>query len=715
MKAIQEPLRTARTTGTILADLVDTVSRRRWLVAVCMTVTPAIAVAAAFLLPPVYQAEAKLRVDPSSVAPDLQSTSERPAAPDTAVVSSELDLIDSRQVARTVVDELGPEVAQQLTKPDERVTSSPSELKDLETTSLLKKLNVNRAPDRYIIVVSFRAKRPELAARVANGIADAYIAASGRLRTEAANQEAASLSARVQKLGHEVEIADAAAAAFKSTQGLASSGAQGTANDQRISALNTQLAEALASAAAANSTLQSAKAQIGKGSPDAISSVLNSATIVELQRQRTEVIREEADIATRYGPLHPETIKVRRELADLDAQMSREAQRIVSGLSADAASANVRAAALNEQLKALEGGLARDTRAQVTGDALQRQADAKRQIYIRLLSDAEALQQIGTSGLVRAQIISRAEPADKPVFPKKSLLAVLGVALGCVFAAAFVLLAEMLDTRVRTPDQIEDELGLPFIGSIPSLKRNGFKRRQGRNFGPVNAVVEKPMSSFSEAIRHLRRALVANRDQDCVVVAVTSALPGEGKSSTAAALARVMAISGDRALLIDCDLRRGRVRETFGLPAGRGVRQLLRTDLEMDVKASINHDLLSPLHVIHLGEEESSSADLFGSDRMKMLIDRLRYSYDFIILDSPPLLALADAQTLSALANRTILTVRWNVAPLNAVTAALERLAQGGGRVEGVVLVGVKSQSRSRVGRRDPIAYSAAISRYFAD
>ena len=715
MKAIQEPLRTARPAGSILTDVLDTVRRRRGLVAVCMIVAPALGVGASFVLPPVYQAQAKLRIDPSSVAPDLQSTSERPAPPDTAVVSSEIDLIDSRQVARSVVDELGPQLSLKLLSSSKDSKTGFSDIRELETTALLKKLSVNRAPDRYIIVVAFKNKDADLTARVANGIADAYIAVSARLRSEAANQEAASLSSRVEKLGHEVEAADAAAAAFKSNQGLASSGALGTANDQRISALNTQLAEALTAAAAANSTLQSAKAQVAKGSPESISLVLNSATIVELQRQRAEALREQANISTRYGPLHPETLKTKREISDLDAQIAREAQRIVSGLSADAASATARADALNAQLTTLEGKLAQDTRAGVTGDALQREADAKRQIYVRLLSDSESLRQIGTSGLVRAQIISRAEPADKPVFPKKSLLAALGVGLGVALSTTLVLLAEMLDTRVRTPEQIEEELGIPFMGSIPIVKRGPPKREGGRPTTPADMVVDKPLSSFSEAVRHLRRSLVATRGQQCLVLAVTSALPGEGKSSTAAALARVMALSGDRTLLIDCDLRRGRLRETFGMQAADGVRQLLSQGYEGDLNSSLNRDARSSLSLIHLGGEISSPVDLLGSDQMRLLIDRLRPSYDFIVLDSPPLLALADAQTLSALADKTILTIRWNVSPLSAVAAALERLVQGGGRAGGVVLTSVRSRSRSRVGRRDPIAYTATASRYFTD
>jgi capsular exopolysaccharide synthesis family protein len=339
-------------------------------------------------------------------------------------------------------------------------------------------------------------------------------------------------------------------------------------------------------------------------------------------------------------------------------------------------------------------------------DGLQRNIEAKRTTFNDLSRNAQEQAQAARIGDVRAWQVASAAAPLAPSFPKKSVFLMIGLVLGAGFGAGAVIMAELSENGFRSADEIEAELGVPFLAAVPELRRasrgigrTGRRRlRAGpprsRDPSPGDYVVEKPVSSFAESIRSIRATLLdASGGVESKTICVTSALTGEGKSATAVALARVMAMSGDRVLLIDCDLRRTSLARLRREAAGRGqspeapTTGLIQVLIdEADPHTATIDDVVPGLTFLGLDAPFLTSRDVFSAPQARELMTRLKGEYDFIILDSPPLLALTDAWAISSICDATVLLVRQAKTPRAAVRAAVDRLRLRGGRLHGVVL-----------------------------
>ena len=698
-----------------IVDMIN-IFRRRWkLFATVAFFTALLTVVAAFVLPPVYLAVADIKLDPSAhTALDLDRLATG-APPDQAIVDSEVDVMQSRDVAQAVVQKLNLTADEDFQPTFGPASKDPHSAAYLEATiqSVLKKLDVKRDGETYIINVGFHSKDAAKAARIANAFADEYILASVKLRVQTAQAQSVWLSDRLGKLQGEVQAADSAVATYKTNNGIMTAAIGGTVTDQQIGTITAQLAQAESEAAAARSNYEAAQSQIARGGIDSVSSVINAPTVVQLRQKRTELISEQGDINTHYGPRHPESIKIQQQIDGVDRQIHEEATRIVSGLSADARASEARAAAMRGQLGGLKGQLSSNNRASVEADNLQRVADAKRAEYATLAATAQQASQQEHANETQAQIIARAVEPVKADFPNKPIFAALGVILGVVIGFGTVFALESIDSGVRTVEDVEGELGAPFIASAPLLtaKVLGTGRKAMQ---PWDFVVVKPMSGYAEAMRTARTALtLADLDHRVKVVAVTSALPNEGKTVTAVSLARVMAMSGDKVIIVDCDLRQNALRTLPAEKPTAGLVEVLTGHAPLE--SVIVHDSVPGLDILPLTQVAYTPRDLFGSDSMSSLLRILRERYDQVILDGPPLLAVADARTLAMQADSVLMVARWSKTPRQAIRAALSRLEQDGSSVAGLILTLVDTKARGALSADDPAYYYGAYRAYYQD
>ncbi len=699
-------------------DLVDMINifRRRWKLFAAVTVFVSIlVVVAAFVLPPVYLADAEIKLDPNQhTALDLNRL-ENGAPPDQAVVDSEVTVMQSRDVAQAVVQKLNLTADEDYQPTSGPASKDPHSAAYQEATiqNLLKKLDIKRNGETYIISVGFHSKDAAKAARIANAFADEYILASVKQRVQTAQAQSVWLSDRLSKLTEEVQVADGAVARYKAANGIASAAVGGTVTDQQIGTITSQVAQAESEAAAARSNYEAAQNQIAKSGIDSVSSVINAPTVVSLRQKRAELISEQGDINTRYGPRHPESIKIQQQIDGVDRQIHEEAERIVSGLASDSRASEARAAAMRGQLGGLKGQLSSNTRASVEADNLQRDADAKRAEYTTLAATAQQATQQEHANETQALIISRAVEPVKADFPNKPLFAALGVVLGMVVGLGVVFAVESVDSGVRTVEDVEGDLGVPFIASAPLLspKLLGAGRKAMQ---PWDFVVAKPMSGYAEAMRTTRTALtLADLDHRVKVVAITSALPNEGKSVTAVSLARVMAMSGDRVIIVDCDLRQNALRNLPGTKPTAGLVEVLTGHAALE--SVIIADSVPGLDILPLTQVAYTPRDLFGSDSMASLLRILRERYDQVILDGPPLLAVADARTLATQADSVLMVARWSKTPRQAIRAALSRLESDGSNVAGVVLSMVDTKARGALSADDPAYYYGTYRAYYQE
>jgi exopolysaccharide transport family protein len=701
-----------------LKGLVDAFARRwRLFVAVALGCL-LLAVTVSLILKPIYEAVADIRIDPTQKSAIDLDAAARGAPPDQALVDSEVKIIQSPDVAGEVVKALNllddPEFNPTLKhglSPFGGQSHAPA--LQLTVDRLLKKLDVSRLGSTYIVAVRFRSPDANKATRIANAFAHEYLLQSVRSKVDAAGEQSAWLNERLNAAGQAAQKADAALAEYRAANGITTGATGSTVTDQQIATLTTELAGAEGAAAAAKSTYQAAKAQVADNNIDTISSVLNSATIVELRKEHAELLRNQADVNSRYGPKHPETIKVTQQVLGIEAQMREESQRIVAGLESDARAAEAKAASLRQNLSALKGQAGANSQANVVADSLQRDADAKKTIFNQLAASAQQSNQQQHLSEASAQVVAQASEPTHPAFPNKPLFAALGAALGLILGAAAVFVAEILDAGVRTVDDVEQQLGLNYIASTQLLTPRELTV-DGAEVRPWDYVVSRPMSGYAEAMRNTRSAIMlSDLDRKQKVVAITSALPSEGKTVCSVSLARVMAMSGEKVILVDCDLRRNALEGLLATPPEAGLIEVLTGEAKLD--DVIVPDSVKGLDLLPLHKAAFTPRDLFGANSMVELLAELRERYDHVVLDGPPVLAVSDARTLAKLADAVLLIAHWNRTPRYAIQAAVARLQRDQARIAGLLLTMVDKRARASMGAGDPGYYYGQYHKYYHD
>lgn len=652
---------------------------------------------------------------------------------DSSVVDTEVEVLKSRQLAQRVVTALhldqDPEFNKRVAKPRglQALVRSVTELvgaadparqkltpvqqqKNAEKVvdATLKRLSVRRQGLTYIINVSFESESPEKAEIIANKYAELYLLEQMEAKFDATQQATRWLNDRLEQLRSQVLNDEAAVQQYKIANNLLS--ASGTnLTEQEISNFNQTLAQARAQVAEDEARLNTAKQQMARGSTgEDVGEALDSPVIQQLRSQRAEISRTVADLQGRYGERHPEMLKAKRQLSDIDNQIQAEIQRIVSNLQAKAQVSRERAAAINGSLGGAKGTLASNNRAMVRLNELQRTADASRTLYESYLSrykETSSQQGIEQSD---ARIVSKAKIPTSQSSPKLGMNALLGLIFGLFGGVGAVAIAEILDAGLATAEDVERRLGTAYLGGIPLL--SSVDADDGVN--PIDVVVQKPLGSFAESFRNLRASILYSRLGESVkVVAITSALPGEGKTTTSLCLARTAAMQGAKTIVIDCDLRRRTVNRLLRAEPKVGLLDVLNGDIPLH--SAIQVDDGSGAHVLPLTHSQFTPKDVFGMPAMDRFLDKLRGMYDLIILDTAPVLPVADTRVLAPKADVLVFLARWRRTPQHAVEAAFRMLTGTGVHVAGVALTQMDMKQQTKYGYGDPGYYYAEYKKYY--
>lgn len=656
---------------------------------------------------------------------------------DSSIVDTEVEILKSRHLTERVVDGLNlandPEFNADLAtpgpvqlalggiaaifgaRPDEgggdRDPVAMQRTKEAVIEAVRDRLTIRRVGLTYVMNVSFASEDPAKAARIANAYVERYLLEQLETKFDATRQANEWLNVRLGELRGEVQAAEAAVAQYQSANNLLSASGT-TLTEQEISTYNQQLATVRAQQAEAEARLRTARSQLARGSTgDDVGEALGSQVVQQLRQQRAEVSRRVADLTQRYGPRHPDMLRAQRELADIDGQIQAEIGRLVSNLEAQAQVARERTASMAGSLGTARGTLAANNAASVRLNELQRNAESVRTLYQSFLtrfqetSSQEGLEQSD------ARIVSRAAIPNAPSSPNIPLNLALGLILGLGLGLAAVVLAEMLDSGLMTGDEVERRLGLPHLGTVPSLPSVAAPGE--REEAPADYVLKRPLSAFAEAVRALRTSILYSRTGQAVkVVAVTSALPGEGKSTTCLTLARVSAQSGARVLVVDCDLRRRNLNRMLGFEPETGLLEVLNGKAALEQVVHLDEG--SGAHVLPLARNSFTPKDVFGSKAMDQLIADLAARYDLVLLDTAPTLAVADTRILAARSDAVIFLARWRKTPEKAIQQSLRLLEQAGAHVAGVALTQVDMNAQARYGYGDAGFYYADYKKYYA-
>lgn len=717
--------------------------RRKFLVMGTVFIMTLLAVIVSYQLTPRYTATVSLMIDPRETkVVDVESVMSG-LGTDRSVLFSEIEVLRSRSLANRVVDELDlmndPEFNARLRLENEgegwftgilggikgfivavisdrkAVPLSPEDAQKRERSKVVNAVlgHMTIVPEgrSYVIGVKFEAESGEKAALIANTIADLYIVEQLEAKFDATRRATEWLNERLEGLRAEVQASERAVAQYREQEGIVQS-KDTTVLGQQIAEINTQLIIARTERARAEASLNQVKSLLNKpGGAEAAADVLNAPLIQRLKEQEAEVKRREAEMSSRYGERHPRMIDIRAEAADIHAKIEDEVRKIVNSLQGEVAVARANEGSLRASLQELEKRQSTTGKAEVGLRELEREAEASRTLYESFLgrfketSEQQGIEQPDT------RIISRADAPVDPSFPRRRLIVVLVFVVSLFVAVMLVIVVEQLDKGFRSSEQIEGMANKPSLGLVPMLKR---LEQRGQ---PEEYVVNEPTSSYAEAIRSLRTGLMlANVDKPPKLVLVTSALPSEGKTSVAASLARLSAKDGQagRTILIDCDLRRPRGTRIFGGDSDQpGLTDVLSG--AVDLSTAILKDNLTDLHVLFAGRSVPNPPDLLGSQHMRDVLKVLANNYDMVILDSPPLFAVADSRVLARLVDQVVFVVRWEKSPRNLVLAGIKQLSDMGAPIAGVVLNMVNPRRHAQYGYADSGHYYGAYSKYYSN
>jgi succinoglycan biosynthesis transport protein ExoP len=677
------------------------------------TLIAAIAAYALTQMTPLYTASAYVMLDQRHNSVMDASTVVPAMLTDTATIQNQVQILQSRNLAARVVDKLNLVNDPEFNPPKEdsaltvwlnriapwlnfdwfatdttapAVPPTPDDVRQGAINRVLAQLTVATVGPSATIAIGFTSQDAEKSASIANTLADAYVEDQMNAKFDATQKASQWLSDRLAQVSAQTQSSERAVEQYKAANNLTDTVMAGTPAgtsivQQQLSALNLQLISAQADLAVQEAKYNQVMDMQRSGHAADVSQVVSSPLISQLRQQEAEILRQQAELSSRYGPRHPKVLDMESQKQNLSTKIDEEVRRVVETVSNDVAVARVRVRSLQDSLSHTTTQTQGENFARVKLSELTAAATSNRALHDALLTQFKQIEGKDAVQAPDARIISPATRPVSPSYPRKII--VLGAAIpgGLCLGLLFALLLDSFRAGFRTREQVESTLALPVLAALPEISR---RTRVGKR--TADFVIKKPTSAFAEAVRGLKLGLVlSNGESPPKIIMITSAVPGEGKTTLAASLARIAARSGQRVILVDADLRRPGVGKAIGMRAPtHGIADVLSGTI--DLRDCIKKDPTSDLLVLPGGGHVPNPSDLLGSEEMETLIESLAASCDLLIIDSSPLLPVNDARILARLADAVVFVVRWERTPRAASMHALRMLADVAAPLAGIVL-----------------------------
>lgn len=674
-----DPLLALFDIGAILGTL-----RRQW---------PLIAISAAFFLmlgigylftaAPKFTATTTVMIDArknqllqtQQVVGDLQI--------DASAIESQTEILKSESVALSVIRDLkltsDPEFGGGASKglvssilgfilP---AASPPSEfqLERQAVAYFLRNLTIKRVGTSYAIDIAYTSTSSSRAAEIANAIADAYMVGELDAKYQATKRASRWLQDRMSELRAQASQADAAVQSFKAENNIVDTG-RGLMSDQQLTDVNTQLVAARAATAEAKARLDRIEQISIGGVPDAtVADALKNDVINRLRAQYLDISAREADWSTRYGSTHTATVNLRNQMREIQRSIADEVKRIAQTYRSDYEIAVAREASLDKSLAGLVGQAAVTGQAQIKLRDLESTSQSYRNLYDNFLQRFMEATQQQTFPISEARTITAAtEPLTKSA-PKSLLVLGGSLVVGLLFGAGAAIARERLDNVIRTSAQVQRHAGMECLGVTPDLVKPiaepvptapSTGRELAASLGLLRHVVDAPFARFTETLRSAKVAIdIKLFERQSRIVGVTSAVPNEGKTTISSNIAQLVAHTGQRAIILDGDLRNPSLTRALVPDAKEGLLEVLTGKRTLD--EVIWTDPVTGLHVLPVVAKGriTHTAELISSQAMANLLTMLRTKYTYIFLDLPPAAPVVDVKAVSHLIDGFVLVIEW--------------------------------------------------------
>lgn len=662
--------------GLDIAALVRIISNWRWLIIGTVAFGLLGAIVFSLLTTPIYRSRVTLEVNPPTVEIMDEQTRDQSATGVSAweFVATQIGLLSSRSIAERAAQDLnlannkefageGGDAAARLRVATSRVSAG---------------LNVEAPEEGQLIKFSFDAESPQLSAAIANQVAESFINSSLQRRYEASAYARNFLERQIAKTRADLEKSERQLVSYAQAQGIINIGtgeAGSTPTDanslqgESLVALNKALADATARRVAAEGAYRQGVA-VGT-----TADVTASAQALRQSRAALEAEYQEKRILMK--PEHPDMLSLRSRISELDRQIARETSQASSGRSntllAEYRGALAAERALQGRVAALKGSVLDLRGRSIQYNILQREVDTNRSLYDALLQRYKEVGVAGGIGTSPVSIVDRAQVPTSPYKPNLLLNLLLGLGLGLAGGLAAAVVLEYLYDTIKTRDDVRNKLGLACLGAIPkSAGRESFIEE-----------LKDPSSIVSEAYSAVVASLRFSTEEGLPkTVVVTSTRSGEGKSSTALAVAQNFARRGASVLLIDGDLR----KPAFKAASDKlGLTRLLTTDEEA-ARSHIVPTQFTDLWLLPSGPLPPNPADLLSTGRFQEILAEVTSHFDIVVIDGPPVIGLADSLLLASAAGHVTFVVESGKTRTKAAVEALRMMGGTGVHILGATL-----------------------------
>ena len=654
----------------------------KWLIIGGIALGLATAIILTLLSTPVYRATVTLEANPPTVAISDEQSREREATVGNSYdfVQTQAGLLSSRTVAQRTAQELNlannPEFVSQGADASTRLRAA--------TSIVHGGLKVTPPEEGQLIKFTYDSPSPQLAAMVANGVADSFINSALARRYEASAYARNFLERQIAKTRGDLERSERSLVAYAQQQGIIntsagtdgkSTGDVGSLQGESLVTLNRALADATARRVAAEGAYR-------QGSVTGPTTEVTQSTQA-LRQQRATLQAEYQQKRTFMKPEHPDMESLLAQISELDRQISRESAQMSSGrnnsLLADYRAALSAERALEGRVNTLKGSVLNLRGRSIQYNILQREVDTNRSLYDALLQRFKEIGVAGGIGVAPVSIVDRAETPTAPFKPNILMNLIAGLGLGLLAGLGAAVALEFINDTIKTREDVRTKLRLPCLGVVPRTVAKDTFVEDLRNPG---SLVSEAYSAIVAALRY------STEDGMPKVLLVTSTQPGEGKSSTALAIAQNFARREKSVLLIDSDLR----KPAFKAATDKvGLSKLLTT--EERIANHVVETQHSNLWLLPSGPVPPNPADLLSTGRIRKIVAEASERFDLIVIDGPPTIGLADSPLLAAATGNVMFVVESGRTRTRAVIEALNRLEATGTHILGVTLTKAKDSA----------------------
>ncbi len=697
--------------------------RKRWkLIAAFPVLATLLAAAVVLALPNRFDASAIVQIDPrqklvsnlDNVVTDLKG--------DNPTVESEVEIIRSRPIILSVIETLGlrndPEFSKkslprtwlsklgiesqdddviterkipqsrdqiaEILNPEKPGSYTPE--RDEVAVAFAERLKVVRVRMTLLIDIRFSASDPVKAAKIANTVAETYLRYQIDTKRRANAAATQLLEDRIEGMRLKVNEAERQAEQWKAQNNIFSSEGQ-VLSEKQMARLMEQTINARNATAEAKANFEQAQklARRGDGGTG-LAEVLKSPAIQPFKDAVAQANRKAAELATKYGPKHPEIIKSRAEVAEAEAQLSIEIGKVVANLKNDFEVAEARERQLAQNMAQLKEQEVTSKDAGVDLKELEREAATSKQMLESLLTRYKQTSGTQDFQLPDAHIVEKADTPLYPASPKRKQIVLIAGIGGLIMGLGLAVLLEMMAPGISRSDDIPRALRAAHITSLPAANMPGQPAIDPSKL--VRLIVAEPASAYADAIRSARRELDLRRPAPGPrIILLASALPGESADTFASNLAHHYAMTGARVLLADGDARRLPLTRHLAPQRNAGLIDLLAAN--RPIEAAILRDSLTGMHFLPAtgqGPAIHSIPEILSGRAMQESLSRLKGRFDIIVVSAPPLLPVLDGRILADYADQIVFVMKWQRTPKALAKKALALLGSNRSKLAGVVL-----------------------------